>query len=136
LVKKYLVCLLSMLIFTTLVVPGPVSAQSESVEKTRTKVQTLSMNRDQQIEVKFHDNTKIKGHIVSVDPDSFTLNDGNTATPQRILYSEVDEVKKVSRGFSAKTWLILGGVAAGTVATWLIVKPAVCDGGAQSRGIC
>jgi hypothetical protein len=94
------------------------------------------MNRDQQIEVKFHDNTKIKGHIVSVDPDSFTLNDGNTATPQRILYSEVDEVKKVSRGFSAKTWLILGGVAAGTVATWLIVKPAVCDGGAQSRGIC
>jgi hypothetical protein len=125
-----------MLIFTTLVVPGPVSAQSESVEKTRTKVQTLSMNRDQQIEVKFHDNTKIKGHIVSVDPDSFTLNDGNTATPQRILYSEVDEVKKVSRGFSAKTWLILGGVAAGTVATWLIVKPAVCDGGAQSRGIC
>ena len=135
-VKKYLVCLLSMLIFAALVVPGPVSAQSKSVEKTRTKVQILSINRDQQIEVKFHDKTKIKGHIVSVDPDSFTINDGNTATSQRILYSEVDEIKKVSRGFSAKTWLILGGVAAGTVATWLIVKPAVCDGGAQSRGIC
>ena len=134
--KKYLVCLLSMLVFAAWVVPGPVSAQSESVEKTRTKVQTLSINRDQQIEVRFHDRTKIKGHIVSVDPDSFTINDGNTATPQRILYSEVDEIKKVSKGFSAKTWLILGGVAAGTVATWLIVKPAVCDGGAQSRGIC
>jgi hypothetical protein len=136
LVKKYLVCLLSMLVFAALVVPGPVNAQSDSVEKTRTKVQTLSIDRDKPIEVKLHDKTKIRGYITSVDPDSFTITDGKTATSQRIPYSDVNEVKKASSGFSAKTWLILGGIAAGTVATWLIVKPAVCDGGAQSRGIC
>lgn len=135
-VKKYFVCLLSMLVFAALVIPGPVSAQSESVEKTRSKIQTLSINRDKPIEVKLHDKAKIKGHITSVDPDSFTITDAKTATSHRISYSDVSEVKKASSGFSAKTWLILGGVAAGTVATWLIVKPAVCDGGAQSRGIC
>jgi small nuclear ribonucleoprotein (snRNP)-like protein len=136
LLKKYFACLLSLLVLMGLLVPGSVNAQSDSVEKTRSKVHTLSTNRDKQIEVKLHDKTKIKGYIVSVDSDSFTVADSSTATSQKVLYSDVDEVKKVSSGFSAKTWLILGGVAAGTVATWLIVKPAVCDGGAQSRGIC
>jgi hypothetical protein len=32
--------------------------------------------------------------------------------------------------------LIVGGIAAGAITTWLIVKPAVCDGGAQTRGVC
>ncbi len=135
-VKKYFAGLLSLLIVVGLLVPGSVSAQSDSAEKTRSKVQSLSTNRDKQIEVKLHDKTKIKGYIVSVDSDSFTIADSSTAASQKVLYSDVNEVKKVSNGFSAKTWLILGGVAAGTIATWLIVKPAVCDGGAQSRGIC
>jgi hypothetical protein len=136
LVKKYFACLLSVLILSGLVIPGSVRAQSGSTEKTRSKVQTLSTNRDKQIEVKLKDKTKIKGYIVSLESDSFTITEKSIASTQSILYSDVDEVKKVSNGFSAKTWLILGGVAAGTVATWLIVKPAVCDGGAQSRGIC
>lgn len=134
-VKKYFACLLSLLIVVGLVAPS-INAQSHSVDKTRSKVQTLSAKRDKQIEVKLHDKTKIKGYIVSVDSDSFTVAGSSTATSQKVLYTDVDEVKQVSNGFSAKTWLILGGVAAGTVATWLIVKPAVCDGGAQSRGIC
>ena len=136
LIKKYFACFLSLLILTGLLTPLSVHAQSDSVEKVRSKVQNLATNRDKQIEVKLHDKTKIKGYIVSVDSDSFTIADSSTATAQKVLYSDVNEVKKVSNGFSAKTWLILGGVAAGTVATWLIVKPAVCDGGAQTRGIC
>jgi len=39
-------------------------------------------------------------------------------------------------GLSTKSWIIIGGAAAGTIITWLIVKPAFCDGGAQTRGIC
>ena len=135
-IKKYFAGFLSLLILSGLLTPLSVQAQSDSVEKVRSKVQTLSTNRDKQIEVKLNDKTKIKGYIVSVDSDSFTIAASSTATSQQVLYSDVAEVKKVSSGFSAKTWLILGGVAAGTVATWLIVKPAVCDGGAQSRGIC
>lgn len=86
--------------------------------------------------MKFRDRTKLKGFIESVEPVSFKLRDPKDGTSQSIAYSEVDSVSKASSGISTKTWLILGGVAAGAVTTWLIVKPAVCDGGAQTRGIC
>jgi hypothetical protein len=135
LVKNFFAWVLSIL-FLALSIPVSINAQSASIEKTRSKVQTLSLDRDKQIEVKLSDKTKIKGYITSVDADSFTLTDRKTSTSQTIFYGEVDDVKRASSGFSAKTWLILGGVAAGTVATWLIVKPAACDGGAQTRGIC
>lgn len=118
---------------------GPATATAQStaeIEKIRAKVQTLSASRDSQVQVKFRDHTKVKGYIDSVEPVSFTLRDPKDGTSQSIAYSEVDSVSKAGGGISPKTWLILGGVAAGAVTTWLIVKPAVCDGGAQTRGIC
>jgi hypothetical protein len=117
--------------------PATVSARSTAeVEKIRGTVQVLSANKDSQVEVKFRDKTKVKGYIVSVEPASFTLRDPKDGKLQSITYEEVDSVKKASDGISTKTWLILGGVAAGAITTWLIVKPAVCDGGAQTRGVC
>src|SRR5688572_4361129 len=117
--------------------PATVMAQSTGeVEKIRAKIRVLSANKDSQVEVKFRDRTKLKGYIDSVEPVSFTLRDPKTATSQSIAYSEIDSVSKADGGISTKTWLILGGVAAGAVTTWLVVKPAVCDGGAQTRGIC
>ena len=117
--------------------PMTASAQSNSeTEKIRVKVQTLSTSKDSQVEVKFRDRTKLKGYIDSVEPVSFTLRDAKTGTSQSIAYSEVDSISKAGSGISTKTWLILGGVAAGAVTTWLVVKPAVCDGGAQRRGLC
>jgi hypothetical protein len=32
--------------------------------------------------------------------------------------------------------VILGSVVGGALVTWAIVKPALCDGGAQTRGPC
>ena len=117
--------------------PATATAQSTNeTEKIRAKVQALSTSRHSQVEVKFHDRTKLKGYIDSVEPVSFKLRDAKTGTSQSIAYSEVDSVSKAGGGISTKTWLILGGVAAGAVTTWLVVKPAVCDGGAQTRGIC
>lgn len=116
--------------------PATAIAQTSNVETVRARVQVLSTSKDSQVEVKFRDKTKVKGHIVSVEPVSFTLKDPKDGRSQSINYSEVDSVSKASSGISTKTWLILGGVAAGVVTTWLIVKPAVCDGGAQTRGIC
>jgi hypothetical protein len=117
--------------------PATVRAQSnDNVEKIRAQVQILSAGKDSQVEVKFSDKTKVKGYIVAVEPVSFTLRDPKDGRLQSITYSEVASVSKASTGISTKTWLILGGVAAGAVTTWLIVKPAVCDGGAQTRGIC
>jgi hypothetical protein len=116
--------------------PATAKAQSNSeIDKIRAKVQTLSASKDSQVQVKFRDGTKLKGYIDSVEPVTFTLRDRKDGTTQSIAYSEVDSISKAG-GVSTKTWLIIGGVAAGAVTTWLIVKPAVCDGGAQTRGIC
>jgi len=133
-IKKQLAIALSLI---TLVIPVTVLAQSNSdVEKIRARVQVLSASNDSQVEVKFRDKTKVKGYIVAVEPVSFTLRDPKDRHLQSINYSEVDSVSKASSGVSTKTWLILGGIAAGAVTTWLVVKPAICDGGAQTRGVC
>jgi hypothetical protein len=138
LIQKHNALSLSLIITAfSLALPAHVAAQSEAEnEKVRAKVQILSASRDSQVEVKFRDKTKIKGYITAVEPVSFTLKDPKNGTTQSIAYSEVDSVSKASGGVSTKTWLILGGVAAGVATTWLIVKPAVCDGGAQTRGVC
>jgi small nuclear ribonucleoprotein (snRNP)-like protein len=137
-IKRHLAITLSIILTAvSFVLPATVLAQSTAgVEKIRARVQVLSAGKDSQVEVKFRDKTKVKGHIVSVEPVSFTLKDSKDRRSQSINYSEVDSVSKASNGVSTKTWLILGGVAAGAVTTWLIVKPAVCDGGAQTRGAC
>ena len=136
LIRKHTAIALS-LIITALTLVSPVSAQTDSeTEKVRAKVQILSASRASQVEVKFRDKTKIKGYITAVEPVSFTLKDAKSGTSQSIAYAEVDSVSKAGGGVSTRTWLILGGVAAGVATTWLIVKPAVCDGGAQTRGVC
>src|SRR6185369_2965620 len=117
--------------------PATATAQSKTeTEKIRAKVQILAASKDSQVQVKFRDQTKLKGYIDAVEPVSFKLRDPKDGTSQSIAYSEVESVSKAGGGISTKTWLILGGVAAGAVTTWLVVKPAVCDGGAQTRGIC
>lgn len=135
--KRYLAITLSVIITALSLSPAIATAQSTAeIEKVRAKVQTLSAGKDSQVEVKFRDRTKVKGYIDRVEPVSFTLRNPKDGTSQSITYSEVDSVSKAGGGISTKTWLILGGVAAGAVTTWLVVKPAVCDGGAQTRGIC
>ena len=138
-IKNYFALGLSLLIAAvSLGLPSQATAQSatKDSEQIHARVQLLSTSKDSQVEVKFHDKTKVKGYITSVEPVSFNLRDSKTGTSQSIAYSEVDSVSKAGGGVSTKTWLIIGGVAAGAVTTWLVVKPAVCDGGAQTRGIC
>lgn len=136
--KKYAAIALSLIVIAlNLALPSRATAQSNTnIEKVRARVQMLSASGDSKVEVKFVDKTKLKGSITSVGPASFNLTDSKTGTSQSIAYSEVDSVSKAGSGVSTKTWLIFGGIAAGVVTTWLIVKPAVCDGGAQTRGIC
>ena len=137
-IKKHVALALSLVITAvSLALPQNATAQTETeIENVRAKVQILSTSKDSQVEVKFRDKTKIKGYITTVEPVSFTLRDPKGGKSQSIGYAEVDSVSKASGGVSTKTWLIIGGVAAGAVTTFLIVKPAICDGGAQTRGIC
>ena len=137
-IKKHVALALSLIITAVgLALPQHAIAQSNTeIEKVRAKVQILSTSNDSQVEVKFRDKTKVKGYITAVEPVSFTLKNPKDGTSQSIGYAEVDSVSKANGGVSTKTWLIIGGVAAGAVTTFLIVKPAICDGGAQTRGIC
>ena len=137
-IKTHLALALSVVItVVSFGLPLTAKAQSNSeAEKIRSKVHTLSASKSSQVQVKFRDRTKLKGYIEAVEPLSFTLRDPKNGTTQSIVYSEVESISKAGDGVSTKTWLIIGGISAGTVTTWLIVKPAVCDGGAQTRGIC
>jgi hypothetical protein len=138
LIKTHLAVLLTVcIVAVSFFLTNTASAQSSAdADQTRSKVQALSVNRDKKVEVKLRDKTNYRGYITAVEPDSFTLKDAKTSNSQKFSYAEVENVKKVGGGISTKTWIIIGGVAAGTVTTWLIVKPAFCDGGAQTRGIC
>ena len=138
-VKQQLaVVICAALLMGLLIGPGSAGAQSVNADvatKIRSDVQSLSVNRDQKVEVRLRDKTKLKGLITSVEPDSFNITDSKNGSSETIAYADVVQVKKASNGFSKK-WLILGGVGAAAIVTWIVVKPAVCDGGAQSRGIC
>lgn len=137
-IKRHLAIALSAIITAmSLAFPATASAQTTTqIDKIRAEVQVLAASKDLQVQVKFRDDTKLKGYIDSVDPVSFKLRDPKNGTSQSIAYSEVESVSKASSGISTKAWLIVGGIAAGAITTWLIVKPAVCDGGAQTRGVC
>lgn len=137
-IKKHVAKALSLIITASiLALPSQAPAQSATeIEKLRAKVQILSASGDSQVQVKFRDKTKVKGYITAVEPVSFNLKDPKDGASQSIAYAEVESISKAGASVSTKTWWIIGGVAAGVVTTWLIVKPAVCDGGAQTRGIC
>jgi hypothetical protein len=88
LTKKYAVIALSLIITAmNLALPSRATAQSTTdIEKVRARVQILSASKDSQVEVRFHDKTKVKGHITAVEPVSFNLRDSKTGTSQSSGY--------------------------------------------------
>lgn len=113
-----------------------VTSDQQATEKIRAKVQTIGVGSNARVEVKLRDNTKIKGYVSDADQDSFTLVDNKTGSSKTVSYADTSSVKKAGSGVSAKTWIILGAAVVGAAVTWVIVKPVLCDGGAQTRGPC
>ncbi len=118
----------------------PAGAQSlgdqQATEKIRSKVQRMGVGVNARVEVKLHDKTRLKGYISDADQDSFTVVESKTGSSKTVSYADTSSAKRAGSGVSAKTWIILGAVAVGAAVTWVIVKPALCDGGAQDRGPC
>jgi small nuclear ribonucleoprotein (snRNP)-like protein len=110
--------------------------ETQALEKVRARVQKIGVGRNARVEVKLRDNTQLKGYISAADQDSFTVIDSNTGSTRTVSYADSSSVKKAGSGLSAKTWIILGAAAVGAAVTWVIIKPALCDGGAQTRGPC
>jgi hypothetical protein len=112
------------------------TANDTQAEKVRSKVQKIGIGPNARVEVKLRDNTKLKGYINSAEQDSFTVTDNRTGSDRTVSYADASSVKKPGGGLSAKSWIILGAAVVGAAVTWVIVKPVLCDGGAQTRGPC
>jgi hypothetical protein len=115
---------------------GAQATNDQATEKIRTKVQKMGVGANARVEVRLRDNTQLKGYITDANQDSFTVVDSRTGSSNTVSYADTSTVKKAGSGISAKTWIILGAAAVGAAVTWVIVKPALCDGGAQTRGPC
>ena len=109
---------------------------TQASEKIRARVQKIGVGPNARVEVKLRDNTQLKGYISAAEQDSFTVTDSKTGSTRTVSYADASGVKKLGGGLSAKSWIILGAAVVGAVVTWIIVKPALCDGGAQTRGPC
>ena len=142
--KRVLAIMLTAMLVTMAIGLRPVNAQSfqgagpddPRAGKGRLDVAKLGVGEKARVEVKLRDNNKVKGYIGEANEDSFTVVDSKNGSEQRIAYADVRKVNKAGGGFSTRSWIILGAAVAGAVATWIIVKPALCDGGAQTRGPC
>ncbi|MGB9178839.1 MAG: hypothetical protein WCB68_06270 [Pyrinomonadaceae bacterium] len=110
--------------------------EDQFTEKSRADVLKQGTGKDARVEVKLRDNTKVKGYISEAGQDTFTVMDQKTGVSKTVAYADVSQVKKQGGGLSSRTWIILGAVAAAVVVVGIVVKPAVCDGGAQSRFPC
>jgi len=108
----------------------------QATEKIRTKVLKMGVGVNARVAVKLRDNNQLNGYISAADQDSFTVVERGSGSSKTISYADTQSVKKAGSGVSAKTLLILGAVAAGAAVTLMVVKPALCDGGAQTRGPC
>jgi hypothetical protein len=106
-------------------------------QQARVSVLKLGTGERARVEVKLRDDSKLKGYVSAAGADSFTVTDSKTGESTVVTYTDVAQVKKSGNGFSTITKVLVGGaVVAGVVVGWQIVKPALCDGGAQHRGPC
>ena len=109
---------------------------TDAAARARVKVEKLGAGSNAGVEVKLQDGSKLKGYVSAREQDSFTVTDRKTGASSVVRYAEVSEVKKSGGGLSTKSWIIIGSAIAGAAVAWIVLKPAVCDGGAQSRFPC
>ena len=115
---------------------GARTTSDQATEKIKTKVQKMGTGTNAKVEVRLRDNSQMRGYITDSNQDSFTMFDKNSGASKTVSYADATSVKKSSGAFSTKRLIIIGAVAAGVGITWLIVKPAFCDGGNVTRGPC
>jgi len=137
--KKTFALLISGMILAMSIALQPAQAQAgrdADAARARLKVDQVGVGSNARVEVKLLDGTKLKGYISDREQDSFTVTDRKTGASSVVRYAEVSEVKKSAGGMSTKSWIVIGSAIAGAAVTWVVIKPVLCDGGAQSRGPC
>lgn len=125
-IKRIFVAVLSGMLLTTAFSFQSIygqSTQDAQVEKVRAKVAAIGTGKKARVDVKLHDDTKVKGYISDTSRDSFTVTDIKTGTSRTIAYTDVAQVKKHEDNVSAKTWgIVAGATAAGVIVTLLVLR--------------
>lgn len=140
-IKRTLAMILSAILLSAAfdfhLVHAQAGGQAQFAETARASIARLGTGKDARVAVKLRDNTKVKGYVSEAGGDSFTIIDAKTGVSRRVAYADVRQVSRQGNGLSTRTKAIIGAaIATGVIVGWLVVKPAVCDGGAQHRGPC
>ncbi len=99
----------------TIAQPSGAKAQSQPqhVDTIKARVRELH-GKAAEVEIALADGAKLRGHIVRIEVDSFTIRQKDTAQEMALQYTHVTEVKKrgLSRGAKAALIpVIIGGGA-------------------------
>lgn len=108
----------------------------ERVGRARGVVSRVGVGEKARVEVRMLDKTKIKGYVSNTGADSFTVTDRKTGATRTVAFAEVEKVSKGGGGLSTRSWVLISSAAAAAVVLGVLAKPLLCDGGAQTRGIC
>jgi hypothetical protein len=110
---------------------GAQTTNYAETSQIRARVESIGAGQNARVEIKLKNSTTVKGYINGAGPDSFTVVNSKTGSPETVSYADVAQVKKSNSGLKTRTWIILGGVAAAAVIVGLtVIRPVVCDGGA------
>lgn len=133
-IKKNVILMILAVLTLTASQVQPMRAQTgnanQSVEKIRLKVQEIGTGEKARVEIKFTNNTKLKGYISSISADTFTIVDTKAGIAQDISYTEVQQVKKSGGISKTKLGIIIGAAAAAVIVGVTVIYPVLCDGGA------
>jgi preprotein translocase subunit SecF len=138
--KKAFSFILSGILLSALL--GPQTADAKTFDaarqaaEARAKVQKIGTGADARVEVKLRDDSKVKGYVTASDEETFSVTDSKTGESRKIYYTAVSKVSKSGGSSTRKKILIGAAVAAGVVVGIIFAREALCDGGAQDRGIC
>ena len=138
--KKAFAIILSGILLSTIF--GAPSASAKATDAARqasevkAKVQNIGVGERSRVEVKLRDDSKVKGYVSAAGEDTFTITDSKTGAARTLNYADVAKVSKAGGSSMRKNILIGVAVAAGAVVAIIFAREALCDGGAQDRGIC
>lgn len=100
---------------------------SNRIDKSRQTANKIASGSNNLAEVKMLSGEKRKGHINSVETDSFTFSDTKSGKSQTILFSEVDQIKKPGKGLGTGAWIAIGAGAAGAIILFAYLLPRYCN---------
>lgn len=104
-------------------------AGGDSAREVRTKVARLGVGERARVDVRLHDERKLKGHVRRAGEQSFDVTEDESGITFEVDYTDVARLRKRGGGMSGTTKaLIWGGVAATAAVALYAARGAFCDG--------